>query len=146
MPYNSLGSLCCHRADTGFCRLPDAGAARSGGKCVRVIRSGDKAYLVSLRGPYGAWFRNIRAEPKVKLRMRGGTYDGLAREITDPIEYKEAEAVYCDTINPFDRAAYVMHRGGNPTRERVRDMNEHWFKVGTPLMIELLPKLSQGYQ
>ncbi len=31
-------------------------------KCVRVIRSGDKAYLVSLRGPYGAWLRNVRVD------------------------------------------------------------------------------------
>jgi deazaflavin-dependent oxidoreductase (nitroreductase family) len=60
-------------------------------KCVRVIRRGDSAYLVALRLPHvavtsptaaHAWVHNIRANPNVRLRIRGGEFDGLAREIT----------------------------------------------------------------
>ena len=51
-------------------------------KCVRVIRRGDRAYLVQLRPPQLAlerpnaaagWVWNIRANPQVRLRMRGAT-------------------------------------------------------------------------
>ena len=105
--------------------------------CVRAIRDGDKVYLVSLPGKYGAWFRNIQARPQVKLRMRGGTYDGVAREITDRDEYETARAIYCGSLNPFDRGAYLNHRTGRPTPERIREMLERWFTVCTPLVVEL---------
>ena len=51
-------------------------------KCIRVVRRGDRAYLVQLRPPalamerptaVAAWVWNIRANPNVKLRIRGGT-------------------------------------------------------------------------
>jgi deazaflavin-dependent oxidoreductase (nitroreductase family) len=106
-------------------------------KCVRVIRSGDKAYLVSLRGPYGAWFRNLRAQPQVRLRIRGGSFDGFAHEISDPSEYEEAKDIYRGTLNPLDRMEYRMHRRGRPTPERIRALHERWFRVGTPVVIEL---------
>lgn len=107
-------------------------------KCVRAIRDGDKVYLVSLRGPYAAWLRNITAHPKVSLRIRGGRFEGLAREITDPREYEYARAVYCGTVNPFDRLEHIMHRTGWPTPERIRALHEHWCAVGTPVVIDLL--------
>jgi deazaflavin-dependent oxidoreductase (nitroreductase family) len=109
-------------------------------KCVRVIRSRDKAFLVSLRGPFGAWFRNLRAHPQVRLRIRGGTFDGFAREISDPSEYEEARGLYCGTLNPLDRMEYRMHRRGRPTPERIRALHERWFTVGTPVVIELSPQ------
>src|SRR5438093_340688 len=52
-------------------------------KCIRVIRNGNKAYLVQLRPPeiartdpsaVAAWVWNIRANPNVRLRIRGGTF------------------------------------------------------------------------
>ena len=109
-------------------------------KCVRVIRRRDKAYLVSLRGPYGAWLRNIRAESQVMLRIREGSFGGFAREITDPSEYEEAKGAYCSTVNPFDRMEYRMHRKGRPTPQAIRALHERWFTVGTPLGIELSPR------
>src|SRR5918992_2988978 len=99
-------------------------------KCVRAIRDGDKVFLVSLRGPYGAWFRNLRAQPRVRLRIRGGRFEGLAREVGSPQEFEEAKTVYCGTINPFDRLEHLMHRTGWPTRERIRALHEHWLTVG----------------
>ena|SRR2546423_9770926 len=50
-------------------------------KIIRVIRQGNKAYLVQLRPPeiartdpsaLAAWVRNIRANHNVQLRIRGG--------------------------------------------------------------------------
>ncbi len=105
--------------------------------CVRAIRDGDKVYLVSLPGRYGGWFRNIQAQPQVTLRMRGGTFDGVAREITDRDEYETARTIYCGTVTPFDRGTYLVHRPNRPTPERIREMLERWFSVCTPLVVEL---------
>ncbi|MBW3575267.1 MAG: nitroreductase family deazaflavin-dependent oxidoreductase [Actinobacteria bacterium] len=106
-------------------------------KCVRAIRDGDKVYLVSLPGRYSAWFRNIQAEPQVKLRIRGGTFDGAARVIVDSDEYEAARTMYCGTLTPFDRLAYLNHRTGRPTAERIEMMLQRWFTVCTPLVVEL---------
>lgn len=106
-------------------------------RCVRAIRDGDKVYLVSLRGRYGAWFRNLQAHPRVQLRLREGTFQGLAREIGDPSELRRARDAYCGTVNPFDRLEYRAHRRGTPSPERIRELHAHWFSVGTPVVIEL---------
>lgn len=107
-------------------------------KCVRAIRDGNKVYLVSLRGRYGAWFRNLQAEPRVRLRIRGGTFEGIAREITEPGEYEAGKAVYCGTVNPFDRLEHRAHRRGRPTPERIRDLHTHWFTVCVSVVIDLV--------
>jgi hypothetical protein len=52
----------------------------------------------------------------VRLRIRDGHFDGVAREITDPAEYDEAKKVYARTVNPFDRVEYRMHRPDRPKR------------------------------
>ncbi|MDP9067881.1 MAG: nitroreductase family deazaflavin-dependent oxidoreductase [Actinomycetota bacterium] len=106
-------------------------------KCVRAIRDGDKVYLVSLPGRYSSWFRNIQGQPQVNLRMRGGTFQGTAREIRDRDEYETARAIYCGTLTVFDRLSYLNHRTGLPTSERIRGMLERWFTVCTPLVVEL---------
>ena len=106
-------------------------------RCVRAIREGDRAYLVSLRGRHGEWFRNVRASPEVKLRIWGGFFRGLAREITDPDELEHAKRVYAGTVNRFDWVEYPMHRPGKPTADKIRSLHEKWFTDGTPLVIEL---------
>jgi deazaflavin-dependent oxidoreductase (nitroreductase family) len=55
-------------------------------RCVRAIRCGDKVYLVAIGGEHNRWLKNISANPNVRLRMRGGTYRGVARELRDPAE------------------------------------------------------------
>lgn len=105
--------------------------------CVRAIRDGDKVYLVSLPGRFGGWFRNIQAHSQVKLRLRGGTFDGVARELGDGDEYETARTIYCGTLTPFDRATYLVHRTGRPTPETIRELLQRWFAVCTPLVVEL---------
>lgn len=115
-------------------------------KCVRVIRRGDRAYLVALRLPHiavtspaaaQAWVHNIRANPNVRLRIRGGEFDGLAREITDADEHGLARELICDTVVPTDYGECTLHLRGLPTRTKIQDLHRYWFETGIPLAIDL---------
>jgi deazaflavin-dependent oxidoreductase (nitroreductase family) len=115
-------------------------------KCIRLIRRGDKAYLVQLRPPELArkspsstagWVWNIRANPTVRLRIRGGTYAGLARELTEPAELKLARDALCDAVNLFDYGECDLHLRGLPTRAKIRELHRYWFDTGIPLAVDL---------
>jgi deazaflavin-dependent oxidoreductase (nitroreductase family) len=115
-------------------------------KCIRVVRRGDRAYLVQLRPPevamkrptaVAAWVHNIRANPDVKLRIRGGTFAGIARELTDPGELAESREALCETVFPIDYAECRLHLRGLPTASKIRDLHRYWFDTGIPLVIEL---------
>lgn len=106
-------------------------------KCVRAIRNGDYVYVVSLGGSTSAWLLNLQANPRVMLRIRGGRFEGAAREITDPAERRQAKQVYAGTINSVDRMEYRMHRPDRPTADRIQKMHEKWFTDGTAVVIEL---------
>jgi deazaflavin-dependent oxidoreductase (nitroreductase family) len=116
-------------------------------KCVRVIRVGGTAYLVALRPPavaisnpslVNAWVWNIRANPSVSLRIRGGTFSGVARELTDPAELAQARTALCDTVNRFDAAECTMHLKGRPTRAKIEELHAYWFDTGIPIAIDLV--------
>jgi deazaflavin-dependent oxidoreductase (nitroreductase family) len=104
-------------------------------KCVRAIRRGDRAYVVSIRPTQ--WLKNVRANPSVQLRIRGGRFSGLVREPRDQAEREEARAAYCETVNRFDYAECHMWRPGRPTRAKIAGLHRDWFAQGTPLVIEL---------
>jgi deazaflavin-dependent oxidoreductase (nitroreductase family) len=106
-------------------------------RCVRAIRRGDKVFVVAIGGERSRWVKNIRANPHVRLRIRGGTYDGVAREPRDADELAEARAAYCDEINPYDYVENRVHRRGRPTREKIVELHRAWFDGGVPLVIEL---------
>jgi deazaflavin-dependent oxidoreductase (nitroreductase family) len=106
-------------------------------KCVRAIRRGDKAYIVSIPGAQAAWLLNIGVNPNVRLRIRGGTFAGVARELREPAGTQEATEIYCGTVNLFDYAECNMHRPGRPTRAKIEELHRSWFDKGTPLIVEL---------
>ncbi|WP_193393855.1 nitroreductase family deazaflavin-dependent oxidoreductase [Mycobacterium kyorinense] len=115
-------------------------------KCVRMIRRDDRVYIVALRPPHvavtepdvvHAWVRNIRANPAVQLRIPGGTFGGVAREITDAAELATARATICDTVNPVDYAECALHLRGWPTRAKIQELHRYWFDTGIPIVIEL---------
>jgi deazaflavin-dependent oxidoreductase (nitroreductase family) len=115
-------------------------------KCVRVSRRGNKAYIVSLRPPelamvnpsiVAAWVWNIRANPTVRLRIRGGTFVGLARELKDPTELEQAKEALCETVNLFDYGEADLHLHGLPTRAKIKELHHYWFDTGIPLVVEL---------
>ena len=116
-------------------------------KCIRVIRRGSKAYIVSLRPPelamvrpsaVAAWVWNIRSNPNVTLRIRGGTFAGHARELTDQAELAEARAVFCGQVNPMDYGECALHLRGFPTRAKIEELHRYWFDTGIPLVVDLV--------
>ena len=121
----------------GFGVLTTTGrrTGRTRRKCVRAIRRGNRAYLVSIRS--SAWLHNVRADPNVRLRVRGGAFAGVARELREPAEATAAAAAYCETVTKFDYAECRMWRKGRPTRTKIEELHRGWFRDGTPLVIEL---------
>jgi deazaflavin-dependent oxidoreductase (nitroreductase family) len=115
-------------------------------KCVRVVRRGHNAYLVQLRPPELAlkrpdaaagWVWNIRANPNVRLRIRGGSFAGVARQLTDPVEIEAARSAICDTVTLFDYGECDLHLRGLPTRAKIKQLHRYWFDTGIPLVVEL---------
>jgi deazaflavin-dependent oxidoreductase (nitroreductase family) len=106
-------------------------------KCVRAIRRGNKAYLVSIGGARAAWLKNIRANPNVRLRVKDGAFVGVAREPRETAEAQQAMEAYCETVNQFDYFECAIWRKGRPTRSKVKELHRTWFDHGTPLVIEL---------
>jgi deazaflavin-dependent oxidoreductase (nitroreductase family) len=115
-------------------------------KCVRVIRRANKAYMVQLRPPELAiarpsatagWLWNIRANPNVRVRIRGGTFAGIARELKEPVELEQARESLCDTVNLFDFGECDLHLRGFPTRAKIKELHRYWFDTGTPLVVDL---------
>ncbi len=118
-------------------------------RCIHLVRHGNRAYIVMLRpsavareaGWTAGWLWNIRSNPNVRLRIRvgairGATLSARARELTDAEELRAARAVYCDAVNPLDRAEYIFHRRQRPTRVRIEALHRQWFDSGIPLAIE----------
>lgn len=106
-------------------------------KCVRAIRRGDTAYLVSIGGDRAAWLKNIRAEPAVRLRIRGGRFTATARELRDEAERRTAHDLYCGTVNLTDYAECTVHRRGLPSRRKIVELHNAWFAGGIPVVLEL---------
>lgn len=106
-------------------------------RCVRVVKRGDKAYLVAIKGPRTAWLKNVRANPRVQLRIRAGRFSGTARE-TDASERQTALEAYSEPASPwFENLEYRMWREGTPTAARIETLHRTWFETGTPLVVEL---------
>ena len=106
---------------------------------VRAVRRGSSVYLVSIVGEEADWLRNVRANPNVKIRIKGGTFSGIAREITDTAERERAREAFCETIHLTDYIEGILHLRGLPTRARIQDMHRRWFREGIPLAIDLSP-------
>ena len=116
-------------------------------KCIRVIRRGNKAYIVQLRPPelamtrpsaVSAWVWNIRSNPNVKLRIRGGTFAGVARELKEPAELAEARAAFCEKVTLSDYGECALHLRGLPTRAKIEELHRYWFDTGIPLVVDLV--------
>jgi len=127
------------RPPSGFGVVTTTGrrTGRTRRRCIRTIRRGDKVYLLAIRGARTGWAKNIRANPHVRLRIRGGTFAGSGRELHGTAESQRAMEAYCETVNPFDYLECAMWRKGVPTRSKIKELHRAWFDQGTPLVIEL---------
>jgi deazaflavin-dependent oxidoreductase (nitroreductase family) len=115
-------------------------------KCIRIIREGDRAYLVQLvppalgverPGAVASWVWNLRANPRVRVRIRGGFYGGVAREITDVAELAHARQVMCGTVKLLDYGECALHLRGVPSRTKIEELHRYWFDTGHPIVVEL---------
>jgi deazaflavin-dependent oxidoreductase (nitroreductase family) len=107
-------------------------------RCIRAIREGDKVYVVAIKGlATTGWAKNALSGPEVRLRIRGGTFSGRARQVHGAADTKEEAAAYSESIHPFDYLTCVNWRKGRPTRERIEELLRGWVEEGTPLVIEL---------
>jgi deazaflavin-dependent oxidoreductase (nitroreductase family) len=106
-------------------------------RCVRVVRSGNRAYLVAIKGAgVTLWAKNVLADPMVKLRLRSGRFSGRARQVR-PEEREEAREAYCARVGWFERGEWRIWRKGRFTAEKSRELHREWFDTGTPFVIEL---------
>jgi deazaflavin-dependent oxidoreductase (nitroreductase family) len=106
-------------------------------KCIRAIRRGNEVYVVSIAAGDSAWLKNVKANPSVTVRIRGGTFRGHARELSDHKELERAMFAYSEPVNAVDYLACMNWRKGRPTPSKIRDLTSGWFTEGTPLVIEL---------
>jgi F420H(2)-dependent quinone reductase len=84
-----------------------------------------------------AWVWNIRANPNVRLRIRGGRFQGVARELKEPAELHRAREAFCETVNATDYAECALHLRGLPTRSKIKELHRYWFGTGIPLVVDL---------
>jgi deazaflavin-dependent oxidoreductase (nitroreductase family) len=106
-------------------------------RCVRAVRRGDRAYVVAIKGSKTGWLKNIEANPEVRLRIRGGTFQGRAQLLSSGTERAEARGAYSEAIGHFERLEYRMWRTGRPTPEAMRALHRGWFDHGVPVAIDL---------
>ena len=107
-------------------------------RCVRTIRAGEEVYVVAMKGAsITGWAKNALANPEVRLRIRGGSFAGRARELQGEAERDEVGQAYCGTVNPFDYVECMLWRRGRPTRAKIEALHREWFVQGTPLVVEL---------
>ncbi len=137
------------RPPTGYGVITTAG--RKTGKlrrrCLRAIQHGDVVYVVMLRPPIvaverpgtvSAWVLNIRADPKVRVRLAGGSFAGVARELREVGELERARRAFCEPVVPLDYMECNLHLRGVPSRAKIREMHRYWFDTGIPLAVELV--------
>ena len=98
---------------------------------------GDKTYIVAIKGTRTGWLRNVRANPNVRLRIRGGTFSGTARELLDASQRQAAMDAYCKAVSAFEHLEYRMWRSGRPTRSKIEELHRTWFERDTPLIVDL---------
>lgn len=100
------------------------------------MRDGAKVYVVAIGGNRSAWLQNMRADPQVELRIRGGRFRGRARELTAS-ERQRAERIYAARTSPFEFLESLAHLRGWPRRDKSQRLHEHWFRTGAPMVVEL---------
>ncbi|MEV0248705.1 nitroreductase family deazaflavin-dependent oxidoreductase [Nocardia sp. NPDC050712] len=110
---------------------------------VKTARAGELVYLVSIRGAHALWYKNLRAQPRVRIQLTGGVFDGVARELRAD-EWPAARAALCERVHPFDYLESAFHRPGRPTASRVRELHRAWFEGGIPLVVELGARVGRG--
>jgi deazaflavin-dependent oxidoreductase (nitroreductase family) len=106
-------------------------------RAIRAVRNGDLVYAVAFFGDDCAWVKNFRAQPNVKLKLGGTTYDAIARDLRDDEDRRRAADAYIASAGWFDYVDYANFMWSLPTRAKMLRAYEEWFTSGTPVVFEL---------
>ena len=106
---------------------------------MRAIRKGPRVCLVSIPGASASWLLNIRANPRVKIELRGPSAEGTAYELSEGPEREEARAAFVGTVNRADYLECILHWHGLPRRWKIQQLHAMWFDGGAPIRIDLDP-------
>jgi hypothetical protein len=72
-------------------------------------------------GAVSSWVWNIRAKPHVRLRIKGGSFAGVAHEIIGPAEIDVARSVLCERcirpIMPRPASIFADSRHGRKSKD-----------------------------
>ena len=55
-------------------------------RAMRAVVDGDRAYAAAILGERSDWVRNVRANPRVRIKLGGKTFGASARPLDDPAE------------------------------------------------------------
>ena len=123
----------------GFALLTVTGrrSGRPRQRPVRAVRRDETLYAVAMLGQRSDWLRNVRKEPRVKIRTGRQRHSGLAREISDPAEREAALELYVQEVFPADYSDYVAYHWGWPTRRKIMEAHRRWAAEGVMVAIRL---------
>lgn len=108
-------------------------------RAIRAVRDGDRVYAVALLGARTDWLANIRAEPRVTLKLGRTTHAAVARILTDADEIARAARAYRPIAGWYDYADYANFAWSLPTKNNVLRAHDEWFARGMPVVFELAP-------
>ena len=106
-------------------------------RAIRAVREGEQVYAVALLGDKCAWLINVRANPKVTLRLGTKTMPATARQVTDPDELVRAAAAYHAIAGWYDYLDYVNYVWSIPTRKNLLAAHDRWFETGPVIAFDL---------
>lgn len=106
-------------------------------RAMRAVRRGDRVYAVSILGPRADWIANIRADPRVTVKLGRTTYRARARILTDAGERARAAESYHPIAGWYDYIDYANFVWSVPATNSVLRAHDEWFENGTPVVFEL---------
>lgn len=82
-----------------------------------------KIWIGSARGTKADWYRNIRADPKVNVRVRDRQFDGIAEPVSDPESVADFLEYRYKKHPRF--IGFIMSREGVPKTPTRSDLVKH---------------------
>lgn len=104
---------------------------------VRAVGDGGTLYAVALMGERSDWLRNVRSNPRVRVKVGGRTQDATAREVNDADEKRAAEERYINQIDRYDYVDYPNLEWGWPSKRNIIDGHRRWLERGVLVAIDL---------
>jgi deazaflavin-dependent oxidoreductase (nitroreductase family) len=105
---------------------------------VRLIPSGNCAFLVAIAGQTNDWLHNLHDKPEARLRIGRRDRACRARPPRDEVERLAAHTAYCDSLHWFDYFSSIVNQRGIPSPRRMREMHARWIDEGELFVMEFI--------